>query len=378
MTTWKVRALIVVAAIWCNSAWAQTDAVQSLDVRIPLAPQPVTVGDDVQLFYELHLINFASSPVTLTDVDVLDADSKNSLARFEGDALAALFGQSGVAKDAEPRSLAPGMHGVIYMTLPLRRATPGKLSHRITLSVASAAGPRTAVVNTDVTPIDKTPLLELGPPLRGGQWAALYDPAMERGHRRVLYAVDGHAHLPGRFAMDFFGVDDAGKTHNNAGERPADYFGYGVDVLAVANGTVIAARDDFTEPATLAAAPERLRLGDGTGVYVALDIGNGRFAFYEHLQPGLAVKVGQKVRRGDRLGAVGFTGQAMSPHLHFHVANATAPLAAEGMPYHFTSYRVRGQYDSIMDFGDKPWKALPATKVATQSLPAANVVISFD
>ena len=46
MTTWKVRALIVVAAIGCNSACAQTDVVQSLDVRIPLAPQPVTVGDD--------------------------------------------------------------------------------------------------------------------------------------------------------------------------------------------------------------------------------------------------------------------------------------------------------------------------------------------
>src|SRR5687768_7976325 len=100
MTIGKVRALIVVAAIWCNSAWAQTDAVQSLDVRIPPAPQPVTVGDDVQLFYELHLINFASSPVTLTGVDVLDAESKNSLARFEGDGLAALFGQSGTAKDA--------------------------------------------------------------------------------------------------------------------------------------------------------------------------------------------------------------------------------------------------------------------------------------
>lgn len=378
MTAWKVTALIMVAATWCSCALAQTDAVQSLDVRIPLAPQPVRIGDDVQLFYELHLTSFASSALTLTEVAVLDADSKDALARFEGDALTSLFERPGAAKDAEPRSLAPGMHGVIYMTLPLKRAAPGRLTHRITLSVTSGGKQRSAVLNTDVTPIDNTPLPELGPPLRGGQWAALYDPSMERGHRRVVYAVDGHAHLPGRFAVDFFGVDDAGKTHKNAGERPADYFGYGVDVLAVANGTVLAARDDFTEPATLADAPEHGRLGDATGVYVALDIGNGRFAFYEHMQPKLAVKVGQKVRRGDRLGAVGFTGQVTGLHLHFHIANANAPLAAEGMPYHFTSYRLRGRYDSIFDFGDKPWQALPAPRVVAKSLPAANVVISFD
>jgi murein DD-endopeptidase MepM/ murein hydrolase activator NlpD len=194
----------------------------------------------------------------------------------------------------------------------------------------------------------------------------------------VLYAVDGHAHLPGRFAMDYFGVDEAGKTYRGNGKRPSDYFGYGVDVLAVADGTVVAARDDFVEPATLAAAPERVSMGDATGVYVALDIGGGRYAFYEHMQPGLAVKVGQKVRRGDRLGAVGLTGQAMTPHLHFHVANANAPLAAEGMPYHLTKYRLLGGYDSIADFGAKPWRPLPVPRDVNMSLPAPNVVVSFD
>jgi murein DD-endopeptidase len=222
------------------------------------------------------------------------------------------------------------------------------------------------------------PLLELSPPLRGGTWAALYDPTMERGHRRVLYTVDGHARLPGRFAVDFVGVDANGKMHRGAGERPSDYFGYGADVLAVSDGIVVAARDDFTEPATLAGAPERIAIGDATGVYVTLDIGGGRYAFYEHLQPGLAVKVGQKVRRGERLGKLGFTGQASSPHLHFHVANATAPLAAEGMPYHLTSYRLLGQYESIMEFGKKPWQPVPTARVISKSLPAPNVVVSFD
>jgi murein DD-endopeptidase MepM/ murein hydrolase activator NlpD len=179
--------------------------------------------------------------------------------------------------------------------------------------------------------------------------------------------------------MDFLGVDAKGKTFRGKGERPSDYFGYGADVLAVSDGVIVAARDDLTEPATLAAAaPERISIGDATGVYVTLDIGGGRFAFYEHLQPGLAVKVGQKVKRGDRLGKLGFTGQASSPHLHFHIANATAPLAAEGMPYHFTGYRLLGGYKSINEFGSQPWQPLPTPRAITKSLPAANVVVSFD
>jgi murein DD-endopeptidase len=378
MRGWQALAIWTAAALGCWPASAQVGSVQSLDIRIPVAPQPVRVGETLHVFYELHLTNYASSAATLTQIAVLDANTSAVLERFEGDTLAALLVLPIVTKDAAPGSIPAGMHGAIYMTLPLDQPLPTKLAHRITLTVPIRNEPRSVTLHSDVLQIDPTPLLELAPPLRGGTWAALYDPTMERGHRRVLYTVDGHAHLPGRFAVDFLGVDANGKIHRGTGERPSDYFGYGADVLAVSDGVIVATRDEFTEPATLAAAPERIPIGDATGVYVTLDIGGGRYAFYEHLQPGLAVKAGQKVRRGERLGKLGFTGQASSPHLHFHVANATAPLAAEGMPYHFTSYRQLGRYNSIMEFGQKPWQPAPAPRVISKSLPGANAVLSFD
>lgn len=378
MRGWQAVVIWMAAALWCWPARAQVGSVQSLDIRIPVAPQPVRVGESTHVFYELHLTNYANSAATLTALAVLDANTSAVLKHYEGDALAALLVRPAAAKDAEPRSIPAGMFGAIYITLPLEQPLPTKLAHRVTLSLPTRDQPRVVTLDSDVLPIDPTPLLELAPPLRGGTWAALYDPTMERGHRRVLYTVDGHAHLPGRFAVDFVGVDADGKTHRGTGERPSDYFGYGAEVSAVSDGVIVATRDDFTEPATLAAAPERIAIGDATGVYVALDMGGGRYAFYEHLQPGLAVKAGQKVRRGDRLGKLGFTGEASSPHLHFHVANATAPLAAEGMPYHFTSYRQLGGYTSIMEFGSKPWQPLAAPGVISKSLPAANVVVTFD
>jgi len=376
MTHGKGLVLAMIPLLWLRAATAQVDAVESLDIRIPLAPQPVRIGDAVQLLYELQVTNFASSVVTLNDLIVLDATTHTELSHLDAKALTHSIEQFG-KENQQPRSLAPGRHGVIYMTVSLNRAPPRALSHRFTLSLGSASQARSTTLTTDATPVDASPVPDLGPPLRGGTWAALYDPNIERGHRRVWFAVDGHVHLPGRFAMDFFGVDATGKTHKAAGERPADYFGYGADVLAVADGTVIAARDEFKEAATIAEVAE-VAIGNGTGNYVALDIGSGRVAFYENLQPGLAVKVGQQVRRGDRLGALGLTGETHTPHLHFHVANANAPLAAEGMPFQFSSYRLLGGYDAMGDFGERPWRGLPQPRTLAKSRPASNVVVSFE
>ena len=59
----------------------------------------------------------------------------------------------------------------------------------------------------------------------------------------------------------------------------------------------------------------------GTGNQVALDLGDGQFAFYAHLQPGVRVKLGERVRRGQVLGLVGNSGNATGPGLHFHIGD---------------------------------------------------------
>jgi uncharacterized protein len=120
-----------------------------------------------------------------------------------------------------------------------------------------------------------------------------------------------------------------------------------------------------------------LTLADATGNYVALDLGSQRFAFYEHLAPGLLVKPGDTVRRGQVIGRVGSTGQASRPHLHFHVADANAPLAAEGQPYLLTGARTVGAYRSIAAFeAGEPWQA-NASAGGAPMLPPSNSVIMF-
>jgi murein DD-endopeptidase MepM/ murein hydrolase activator NlpD len=75
----------------------------------------------------------------------------------------------------------------------------------------------------------------------------------------------------------------------------------GTPVLAVADGTVVAAKDMFFE---------------GNAVFI--DHGDGLISMCFHLSE-IKVQVGQEVKKGDTLGRVGSTGRATGPHLFFGI-----------------------------------------------------------
>jgi murein DD-endopeptidase MepM/ murein hydrolase activator NlpD len=200
---------------------------------------------------------------------------------------------------------------------------------------------------------------------------------MERGHRRVFYSTEGAAKIPGRFAIDWMRVDNQGLKAPAGATRLDAFYGHGSDVLAVADATVAAVRNDVVEPETIDAIP-KVSIGDSSGNYIALDLGGGRYAFYEHLQRGIRVRPGQRVKRGDVIGKVGLTGSGSMPHLHFHVADANSVLGAEGLPFTIDRVDLLGGYSSIEAFGrTEPWTARPGRKHASPITPAANMVVCF-
>lgn len=334
--------------------------VQGFGAAIPFAPQIAVIEGERQLAYELHLTNWARQPLRLRAAEVQDASGGARLARFDEAGLRAVADSPGGGASPDELSIGPGAISVLYFNIPIGRARPGAIRHR--LIYEGASGP--VDLPLPATTVLRRELPVLGAPLRGGPWAAIYGPELSTGHRRYVYALGGTARIPGRFAIDYFPVDVTGARR--AGVH---------DVLAVADARVAAVRDDVPDPDPAAKAG-RVKLADATGNYVALDLGDGRIVFYEHLRRGVTVRPGQRVRRGQVIGAVGMTGQASEPHLHIHMANALSAVGAEGLPYRLEGFTVIGRYRSIEAFGKKEGWA-PAAQARPDGMPRPQTVVRF-
>ena len=110
---------------------------------------------------------------------------------------------------------------------------------------------------------------------------------------------------------------------------------YGAPIYSVADGTVVNVYDEADEQVP-GPKPTGITMANIGGNMMVVDIGDGAFAFYAHLQRGsLKAKLGDKVKAGQVLGLLGNTGNSTAPHLHFHLMDGTSPLNANGLPYVF-------------------------------------------
>ncbi len=159
---------------------------------------------------------------------------------------------------------------------------------------------------------------------------------------------------------------------DNHQSKNESWYGYGAEVIAVADSVVVGVKDGLPDNVPL--SPERaVPITSETvgGNYVMLRLAEGWYAFYAHLKPNsIRVKVGEKVRKGRIIGLLGNSGNSDAPHLHFHIASAASPLGAEGLPFLFESFAVLG----IEAFD--PLKKSAGDKRALE-MPLENEVIRF-
>ena len=343
-----------------------------LDVLVPIAPTAFAADGKFHLVYELHVTNMGSSSCLLSALEIMGEGARShSLAGFSQANLEGMIRSLGT-KPTEKTRLAPGASVIVYVwiTVERREDLPAALGQHLSVKVGDY--PEDLELQTYPVPVRKDPIV-ISSPLKGDHWVAANGPSNTSGHRRALIPIQGRAMISQRFAIDWVRIYDDGKTFHGDPLDNKNYYAFGAEALAVADGVVTETLDGV--PLNVPGEHSRavpITLENIGGNHIVLDIGGGHYAFYAHLQPGsLRVKLGDKVRRGQVLGLVGNTGNSTEPHLHFHIANATAPLGAEGLPYALTSFELQGHASDTNATFDSKETAL------TLSLPSEGEVVKF-
>lgn len=276
-------------------------------------PQAVMVNGVPHLAWELLVRNGRSDDATIVSVD------------------AGIASQSNIP-------LRAGVATVVFF-LVATADVPANINH-----VMQITSPRGAeMIYGPLTEVRSDPPIILSAPLRGQSWFAANGLHDQSHHRRAVLVIDGRVTVPQRYAIDWVQIDQRGSTFSGDVRRNESFFAYGEELLAVADGVVTVTQDGIPENIPRQPPVVPITLESAPGNFIIVDAGDGHYVLYAHLQPGsLRVKVGDRVAKGDVIGLVGNSGNSTEPHLHFHVCDANAALACDGLPYVFDQFTTGG------------------------------------
>jgi hypothetical protein len=315
----------------------------------PAHDAQVVLGDDGMdhVEYELIVLNVFVEPVTLASVQVMDPAGRQLLL-IEGEALTAAT-QTLLSKTpgaVVPTSAAVGVDVDVVVT---PGTAPDAVTNRIIYALQPDSTSAALILDPSfegpTVPVDHSPAIEIAPPLKGDGWLATSACCTPNVHRSLRVAVDGQRiDTPETFAVDWALIAN-NRVSQGDGTRNEDYYNFGQDVLAVADGTVVNVVDGQpNQPPTEALVPTDINQYGGN--QVMLEIAPNVYVWYAHLQPGtIPVKIGDTVKTGTALGKIGNSGPSAGPHLHLGVLDRPDPTSARSLPFVIDNYTLVGYVD---------------------------------
>jgi hypothetical protein len=138
-----------------------------------------------------------------------------------------------------------------------------------------------------------------------------------------------------RYAYDFVGCDGEAAVVKGDAARNESWFGYGSAVRASDVGIVVSVVAD--QPDNRQFDPQSIRKDPNAlfGNYVVIAHADGTYSLFGHLQQrSVAVRVNERVARGQVIAKVGASGSAEFPHLHYQLMSAPT-MQGEGVPSYF-------------------------------------------
>ena len=348
------------------------------------APVPFTGSDGrTHLVYELAVTNFSSGDVTVQKIEVLGEDAV--LQTLDASQIAQRLQPAGMRESAG--TLAKGAHGLLFLHLVLasHAAVPHELSHRVIIQAAAAPPGQQQITETggSIT-IDRQPVVQIGPPLRGAGYISADSCCDATRHTRAAMPINGRVWVAQRYAVDWEQLNDKGSIYSGPQDKLESYAIFGRPALAVADAVVASAIDGRPEQ-TPGKYPTNIALDAADGNFVVLDLGLHRYALYAHLKTGsVRVHRGDHVKLGQVIGLVGDTGNSVVPHLHFQVTSGLSTMASNGLPYEIRNFQITGKVPGTeaFDKAETDGSTLPVTPVTPpqrieNALPLDQYIVSF-
>jgi len=161
--------------------------------------------------------------------------------------------------------------------------------------------------------------------------------------------IEQNQHNPApeqKYAFDFLGVNQNGKTRKGESLTNEDYFAFGREVLAPAHGEVTDVINGVRDNVPGSMNPS-LALGNAVFIQHA----KNEVSVLAHLKlNSVTVKVGDKVKRGQIIGLCGNSGNSSEPHLHFHVQNIPVIQEARGIKCYFAKLIIKGEKEPKVNY----------------------------
>ncbi|NMB77953.1 MAG: M23 family metallopeptidase [Methanomicrobiales archaeon] len=310
----------------------------------PVAPIPFASTKGINLAYELELNGLDQAAEVPEKIEVLDAETGAVI--YTPDR--AVFKKTWQPASNPLPTAEERMNGTLKLSVPRISiwfkvqpdAVPDTLTHRLTLNRSAPGQPPRVITGGEVTVRKDLKPVVISSPMKGAGWVTMETTLPTTHHFLMPVTINNITTVDQRYAQDWFYIDpvSGNAAHDNA-TLARNFYGYGKELLAVAEGTVVEAKDGVPENEIIYQKIP-FAFETGTGNTVVIDIGNGKYAGYCHMVPGsIRVKKGDRVREGDVIGLLGNTGQSDVPHLHFEVVTGKPSIiGGEGYPYVFRNY----------------------------------------
>lgn len=163
------------------------------------------------------------------------------------------------------------------------------------------------------------------------------------------------------FAFDLMTFNESKSLFKNTGYKNEDFHCYGLDIMAMADGKVVAfynslpenleLNEKFTGKDMLENMQKYSIMAAVAGNYVIIEHEWNEYSVYCHMIPGsVTVKVGDTVKAGDKIGELGNSGNSTAPHLHFHVTTIFDGTPKKQADYFLLGKSIPFEMEDIKDY----------------------------